>query len=498
MQKQNPNPVFINKKMRLVLWGLSAAALCAVLLLSPASRADAQGSAQNPKRYASSIQQIFDFVQNHYVDEVEPEVLYEGAMNGMFDALGDPHSNFLTARDMAAMSDTTSGNFGGVGLYISKPAAEKNGVPPFVEVAAPMEDTPGWRAGIAQGDLIIEINGEPTDVLSMDEVLERLRGRPGSEVAVLVRRGKSLEFPVTLRRAVIEVPAAKHAVIGGVGYLKLLTFTPMTAARAGEAVEELLAAGCGALVLDLRNNYGGLLGAAVDVCDLFLDGGVAVSTRSRLPEENRVFHTGKSTAVPAGMPVVVLVNRASASASEIVAGALKDRGRAYLVGGKTYGKGSVQQVFPIPGGKDGFKITVARYYTPSGVNIDRAGIPPDLEVELPGFGEKDMEKLKALAESGELSGYIEKTPGAGSAGIKEFAGMLGEKYGLDAEPLRLLVRNEQNRKTPAPVYDLEYDAQLRKAVDILEGGSYKRLMEGTKTLRQLQDEAEKEAAAIPS
>jgi carboxyl-terminal processing protease len=483
--------------MPALLWWLSTIGLGVILIVTPVSYADAQGN-QYSRQYASIIQQIFDFIQNHYVDEVDPQELYEGAMNGMFGALGDQHSVFLPARDMMDLSDTTSGNFGGVGLYISKPVEERNGNPPYVEVAAPMEDTPGWRAGINPGDLIIKINNEPTDTLTMDEVLDRLRGEPGTTVTVLIRRGTSIEFPVSITRAIIEVPTAKYAMIGSVGYLKLLTFTPMTAQRAKEAITYFNSHNCTGFILDVRNNYGGLLNAAVDVCDLFLDGGVVVSTKSRLPSENRVFYAKKNTAVPDDMPVIVLINNASASASEIVAGALKDRGRAYLVGVTSYGKGSVQQVFPIQGKQDGFKITVARYYTPSDVNIDGSGIPPDKEVPVPEFTENDMESLKALIEANEIPAYVKEHPNLSSAEINAYAARLGAKYSLNAELLRLLIRNEQIRTAIAPAYDLEYDVQLQEAVNILNGGSYKRLMQGTKTLKQLQDEAEKEGMTAAS
>ncbi|MDR0374875.1 MAG: S41 family peptidase [Treponema sp.] len=480
-----------NKKITPVLWWISSIGLGVVLMVTPVSYADAQGN-QSPRQYGSIVQQILEFIQNHYVDEVDPRTLYEGAMNGMFDALGDPHSNFLSARDMLDLNDTTSGNFGGVGLYISKPVEARDGNPPYVEVAAPMEDTPGWRAGINAGDLIIKIDGEPTDDLTMDEVLERLRGKPGTDVTTLIRRGANIEFSVTITRAVIEVPTAKYAMIGDAGYLKLLTFTPMTSERAKDALAYFREHNYKALILDLRNNYGGLLNAAIDVCNLFLDGGVVVSTKSRIPRENRVFSAQKDAAVPADMPVVVLINNASASASEIVAGALKDRGRAYLVGEKSYGKGSVQQVFPIHGSEDGYKITVARYYTPSDVNIDKIGIPPDRGVKAPEFTEEDTPNLKALVEANEIPAYVKERPNLSFAEINAYAAQLSAKYSLDAELLRILIRNEQNRMTAAPVYDLDYDVQLQEAVNILNDGSYKQLLRGTKTLRQLQDEAEME------
>ncbi len=498
MSMYKNNFLSVNERTLLpLLWGISAVALGLVLMLAPVERADAQGKAERESSYITTIREIFDFIQKHYVDEVEPAVLYEGAMKGLFDSLGDPHSNYLSQRDMIDMADTTSGEFGGVGLYISKATDPKEGEQAFVEVAAPIENTPGWRAGIMTGDLIIAINNESTDALTMDQVLERLRGKPGTDVTIMIRRGKEIEFPVTLTREIIEVPTVKHAMIGNTGYLKLLTFTPMTDPRAREALKEFQAAGYTSLILDLRNNYGGLLDSATRICDLFFDGGVVVSTKSRLPGENKEFRASRGVVVPANMPVIVLINRASASASEIVAGALKDRGRAYLVGEKSYGKGSVQQVFPLPDA-DGFKLTVARYYTPSDVNIDIVGIPPDMEVLTPEFAETDVESLKKLLEGKEIPDYVKAHPTMTSAEIRIYAAELSKKYKLDAELLRILVRNEQTRIGDAPVYDLEYDVQLQKAIDILKSNEYRQLMQSTKTLKQLQEETEQKTTVTVS
>jgi carboxyl-terminal processing protease len=467
--------------------------LCGIFIMISAPRAPAQGkeqdkAGQNARRYTVVIQQVFDFIQRHYVEEVDPQVIYEGAMRGMLNALGDPYSNFLPESEMTDLNDTTQGNFGGVGLYISKPVGEQpDGKPPYVEVASPIEDTPGWRAGINPGDLIIEIDGESTDTLTMDEVLARLRGMPGAGVELLIRRGEKLEFPITLVRAIIEVPTTKYAMIGDTGYLKLITFTPMTVDRARDAIEDFRSKHYRNLILDLRNNYGGLLNSAVDISGLFLDGGVVVSTKSRIPSENRVFNARRSALVEPEIPVIVLINRGSASASEIVAGALKDRGRAYLVGEKSFGKGSVQQVYPLE--NSGFKITTARYYTPSDVNIDKIGIPPDREVKFPEFTDADAEKLTELIKSNKIAAFISGNPGASSAEIDIHARVLAREYQLDVPLLRRLIRNEQNRTSIAPVYDLEYDIQLQEAVNILQKENYGLLMKSTRTLKALQEEA---------
>jgi carboxyl-terminal processing protease len=479
-----------------VLWTGATLIIGAVFVFASAPPAQAQNGGQDAQRYGSIIQYVFDSIQRRYVEEVDPKAVFEGAMNGMFNALGDPYSSFLPESEMSDLNDTTRGSFGGVGLYITAGDIQSDGTMKYVEVAAPMEDTPGWRAGINPMDRITAIDEESTEGLTMNEVLARLRGTPGQPVRVMVRRGETLEFPVTIIREIIEVPTTKYAMIGDTGYLKLLTFTPRTVDRAREALADFRSNNYKSLILDLRNNYGGLLQAAVDICDLFLDSGVVVSTRSRLPSENTSYSARGSALVAPDIPVIVLINQGSASASEIVAGALKDRGRAYLVGEKSYGKGSVQQVYPL--GSVGFKLTTARYYTPSNVNIDKIGIPPDREVKYPEFTEEDAAILNNLLRTDRIGDYIKQNPNAGALEITAFAETLRREFNLDTQLLRRLIRNEQIRTVVAPVYDLEYDIQLQEAVNIFRNGTYSGLMKSSKTLRVLQEEAAQDEFAQAS
>jgi carboxyl-terminal processing protease len=478
-----------------VLWIVPTLILCGIFIIASVPLAEAQGKEQNSRRYMNLLQNVFDFIQNHYVEEVDPQAVYEGALKGMFGALGDPYSVFLQESEMADLNENViQGTYGGVGLYISKPVGERpDGKPPYVEVASPIEDTPGWRAGLKPGDLIKEINGESTDTLTMDEVLARLKGPPGVEIKFLIRRGKNLEFPISLVREIIEVPTVKQAMIGDIAYLKLISFNALTVERSRIAIQSFQDQGYKSLILDLRNNYGGLLQSAVGIGDLFLEGGVVVSVKSRIPSENQIFNARRSTLVPAEIPIVVLINRGSASASEIVAGALKDRGRAYLVGEKSFGKGSVQQVYPLD--EAGFKITTARYYTPSDVNIDKIGIPPDLEVLFPEFTDEDSEQLSALIVANKIPAFVEENPGASAVEVDRFVRELYVEYHLEFNLLRRLVRDEQNRTVIVPVYDLEYDVQLQEAVKIIQGGTYNALMRTTKTLKALQEEPEESALA---
>ena len=481
-----------NKSSYKWVWITATAVFCALFIFALIPGAAAQGNSSSAQvqrqNYTSLMQNVFNFIVQHYVDEVDPQVVFEGAMSGMFEALGDPYSAFMTESDMGSMNDTTQGSFGGVGLNITQSVGQRpDGKPRWVEVVSPIENTPGWRAGINPGDFIIDIDGTPTETLTMEEVLSRLRGTPGENVRLIIRRGERIEFPVSITRAVIEVPTVRHAMIGDTGYLRVTTFTPFTADRARDAIDEFQRNNYRSLILDLRNNYGGLLNSAVQLANLFVDGGLVVRIRSRIPNENRDFNATRGAYVPDNIPVIVLINKGSASASEIVAGALKDRGRAYLVGENSFGKGSVQQVYPM--NNVGFKLTTARYYTPSDVSIDKIGIPPDREVSFPEYTEEYAINLNELINANKIPEFAERNPQATSAQVDVFARSLESEYNLNLPLVRRMIRNELNRTTFAPPYDLEYDIQLQEAIDILRGGNFQNLLRNARSLRELQEEA---------
>lgn len=450
--------------------------------------AHAQDAQSDTQRYASIFQSAFNFILENYVDVVDPKVLYEGAMQGMFAALGDPYSTFLTDKMMSDLSDTTTGRFGGIGLYISKPIADPKAPDArlFVEVVSPIEDTPGWRAGIMPGDRITHIDGEPTEPLTMDDVLKRLRGAPGTQVKITVLRGTNLVFDETITRAMIEVPTVKRAMLpGDTGYLRIIEFTPQTAPRVREALDWFKSKGYKNLVIDLRNNPGGLLQSVVQVADLFLQKGVIVSTKSRNRYENAVYSAKSDLQVPLETPIIVLINKGSASASEILAGALKDQKRAYLVGENSYGKGSVQQILPI--GETGFKLTMSRYYTPSDANIDKTGIAPDLEVAEPALTPAEEASLSDLIGRNVFAGFAESRPNATPAEIEIFVrGLRSAGSPVSERLLKKLIRNQLERTAIAPEFDLEYDIQLKAALEVLSGGQYLTLVAAAKSVRELQ------------
>ncbi len=445
--------------------------------------------------YLKKLNSIFDFVQQNYVDDIDPKVLYEGAMKGMLDALDDPYTSYLDESVQRDLAETTEGHFGGVGLMISKPTESKPEKPAYVEVSTPIEDTPGARAGILSGDYIVEIDGNPTEPMTMQEVLKNLRGEVGTPVTVTILRGKTMRFSVDLIRGLIEVPTVKYSMIGKTGYVRLIQFTPDTAPRLQEALDFFKANGFENMILDLRDNGGGLITSAVNVVDKFIDEGLIVSTKGRLAYQNSAYSASEQKTVVRDKPMVVLINRGSASASEIVSGALKDHHIAYLVGTRSYGKGSVQSVIPLDSGEE-IKLTIARYYSPSDTNIDKIGIPPDLEVTFPPLSEESEKAYAALVESDAVNTYVEAHPSMSEADIAAYAKELKKSYDLEERLLRRIIRLQVNRHNPSVVYDLDFDVQLNAALDVLnKTDDFASLVASAKTLRELQEEAEANEAA---
>lgn len=470
---------------------LFSAVLLFFILVSPAlfalEKTDKDRSAE---RYFQLFQYVFSFVENNYVDQVDPKVLYEGAMKGMLDSLKDPYTTYIDTESLLGLSlkDTTNGSFGGVGLSITKPLESTPEKPAWVEVASPIEDTPGWKAGIQPGDLILAIDGTDTADITMEQVLDKLRGPVGTDVAVKIRRGKKMEFPVTLKRALIEVPTVKYGMMdNGLGYLRIIEFTPLTAERVQEALDSFKKAGYKGLIIDLRNNPGGLITSVVDVADKFIDDGPIVSTKSRISYENREFDASPSnTTFKPQLPIVILINKGSASASEILAGALKDDKIAYLVGETSYGKGSVQQIIDLLNG-DAMKITMARYYTPSDANIDKIGIPPDREILFPPLSEAEEKALGELLQTTRLADFVADKPKLTPAEAEAFARELAKTYTVDVRILKRLVTQEYYRTHISPLYDTEYDIQLKAAVDILLKEDVPALLKNVKTVHELQE-----------
>ena len=358
---------------KLALIGASALALVGVSAAA-VSQTPLGARAAETYRMLELFGDVLTVVERTYVVETEPKMLIEAALDGMLNAL-DPHSNYLTAEDFQRLTERSTGAYSGVGLEITS----ENGL---VRVISPMDGGPAARAGVQAGDIITAIDGESASGLTVAQVSEKLRGEAGETVTVTFLREGEEPRDLVITREIIRVPSVRSNMEGEFGYIRIATFNENTGRELVEAVNSLRAENPAmrGVVLDLRNNGGGLLGAAIAVSDAFLEQGEIVSQRGRRPQDIARYNATAGDILE-GLPLVVLINYGSASASEIVAGALNDHERATIVGLTSFGKGSVQTVMPLRNGEDGaLSITTARYYTPSGASIQKIGIVPDLEV----------------------------------------------------------------------------------------------------------------------
>src|SRR5712675_516041 len=332
---------------------------------------------------------VLEIVRNGYADEVKDDQLVEGAINGMLTAL-DPHSNYLNSKNFNDMKVQTRGEFGGLGIEVSMESG-------LVKVVSPIDDTPAARVGLKPGDLITHLDGDAVQGLTLPEAVEKMRGPVNSDINLTIRREGQEPFDVKLTRAIIKIQSVRSHLEGNnIGYIRVTSFNEQTDVGLNNAIKNLKQQANNKLigiVLDLRNNPGGLLDQAVAVTDAFLEKGEIVSTRGKRAEEAQRYNARPGD-IASGLPVAVLINGGSASASEIVAGALQDHHRAVLIGTKSFGQGSVQTIIPLAG-HGAMRLTTARYYTPSGRSIQARGIDPDIIVEAAKIT-KD-EKAKAAA-----------------------------------------------------------------------------------------------------
>jgi carboxyl-terminal processing protease len=327
-------------------------------------------------RLLSLFGDVFERVRAEYVEPVNDRDLIENAINGMLTGL-DPHSNYMNAKSYRDMQVQTRGEFGGLGIEVT----QDNG---FIKVISPIDDTPASRAGVKPGDLILALDGKTVEGLSLNDAVDKMRGPPNSSIKLTIRReGVDAPLELALTREVIHIQVVKSHLEGtDIAYVRVTSFSEQTDSGLRKAVADLKQQAGGKLrgiVLDLRNNPGGLLDQAVAVSDDFIEQGEIVSTRARHPEDSQRWNA-KSGDISNGLPMVVLINGGSASASEIVSGALQDLHRATLIGTRSFGKGSVQSVLPLSENKGALKLTTARYYTPSGRSIQAKGIEPDYRV----------------------------------------------------------------------------------------------------------------------
>ena len=363
----------LNKKS---LFSLSLSAMLLFSTAIYAAKTDKKAVEENVDTYEllNLFGDVMERAKSSYVEEVSDKQLIEAAINGMLTSL-DPHSSYMDGKDFKYMSEQTKGKFGGLGIEVTM----ESGV---VKVISPMDDTPAYKAGLKPGDYIVNIDGESVIGMSLNDAVDKMRGKVGTKVKLTIRRFNEKPFDVTIKREEIKIQSVKSSIKGDdVLYIRITSFSEDVDSNITKAVKEAKKKykDLKGIVIDVRNNPGGLLDQAVNVSDLFLEKGEIVSTRSR-NEEDTVKYTAKPGDITDGMPIVVLVNDGSASASEIVAGALQDHKRAIILGEKTFGKGSVQTIIPL-NNNGAMRLTTARYYTPSGRSIQLKGIVPDVIVK---------------------------------------------------------------------------------------------------------------------
>ena len=424
--------IILSRQRLLVLSAMLLGAFSALFLIAPLAT-KAQSNNEETYRQLTLFGDVFQRVREDYVEEVSDQDLVEAAINGMLTSL-DPHSAYLPDDNFQKMQVQTRGKFGGLGIEVTM----ENG---FVKVVSPIDDTPADKAGILPEDLIISVDGESIVGLTLNDAVEKLRGPIGSNVKISVQRAQDEPFEVNIIRDEIKIRSVRSRLYETIGYIRITTFSEQTSPGLQKAMDDLqaeTAEGLTGLVLDLRNNPGGLLSEAIRVSDAFLEKGEIVSTRGR--GENDIQHAyARPGDISDGLPLVVLINSGSASASEIVAGALKDHRRAVVMGTRSFGKGSVQTITPMPG-HGAMRLTTALYFTPSGVSIQAKGISPDIEVAL-----ARIEKLEGgLVREEDLRGALDNQEGG-------------------AEP------TADNAGSEEPKDPIEIDYQLARAVDLLRG-----------------------------
>ena len=347
--------------------------------------------------------EVFSKIKNDYVEEVDDRKLLEDAIRGMLAGL-DPHSTYLDRESYKELQEGTTGEFGGLGIEVGM----ENG---FVKVIAPIDDTPAKKAGIEAGDLIIKLDDTPVKGLSLNDAISRMRGKPGTDITLtIIRNGEEKPLVITITRAVIRVNSVRARTLEpGYGYLRISSFQANTGRDLRQELDRLSEENdykLKGVVMDLRNNPGGVLNAAVEVSDLFLDKGLIVYTEGRIKNSDLKFNA-RPLNVVRDLPIVILVNEGSASASEIVAGALQDHDRAVIVGQQTFGKGSVQTILPMAD-EAAVKLTTARYFTPSGRSIQASGITPDIIIDKLTV-ERVEEDGNGIVKEADLSGHLENT-----------------------------------------------------------------------------------------
>jgi len=405
---------------------------------------------------------VLHYVENDYVEEIPSRDLWFGAIKGVLNATGDPHTRFMTPEEFADLRDDTRGNFGGLGIEI----AMRDGV---LTVVSPIEGTPAMRAGLEPNDKIIEIEKESTQGMTLIDAVKKLRGKPGSSVNITVaREGEPEPLSFDIIREIIKIKVVTGKMIEGtkIGYIKLKQFSEPSTGDIANLVKQLKESGADSLILDLRWNPGGLLDAAFKISNIFIKEGVIVSTRGRKKQEDQIFQANPRNAIAPDIKLVVLVNEGSASASEIVTGAIKDLKRGVVVGTKTFGKGSVQRVLQLPY-NTGIALTIQKYYTPSGESIHHKGIMPDHEVKPLDFTKEDKRNYRVITEKKLVDKFTSDHKEYNDANVELFKKYLKDKGVPLSDFASRFTLKQATFSGSRPAYDLEFDVQLKKAIELL-------------------------------
>lgn len=421
------------------------------------------------------LETLYRTIDSRFLFEVDHDAIYDSMAKAMFSALDDPYSAYTTEDEAQRITDTTTGKYGGIGAYISKPNPDnidqKEPKTYMVTIVSPFVGSPAYRAGLHAGDLISHIDGEDVSELTVEEASSALRGDPETEVELTIQRGSST-FTVKIVRKIVEIPTVRSNLIGNYGYIHILEFTPVTPEKVQEAIQEFAKTGFTALIIDLRSNPGGSVDAGQQIADMFLSDKDVLTMETKNPEERQVLDTRKQTIIPVEVPIVMLIDGGSASTSEILAGAMKDNERATLIGTTSFGKGIVQGVYPFD--NDYFKITIARYLTPDGSDIHEIGIEPDITVETPELSEEQIEEYITLTENNTFSSFADDHPEALAEDVDLFIDeLIAEGSTLNDRYLRRFLRMEyESRMDFPPVFDLDFDIQLNRAIEFLQSGGY--------------------------
>ncbi|WP_010626031.1 MULTISPECIES: S41 family peptidase [Halomonadaceae] len=395
-------------------------------LAAPPALAQSSPVDELPLEDIQTFAEVFERIKRAYVEEVDDSTLLRNAMRGMLSEL-DPHSAYLDRSEFQSLRESTEGEFGGIGIEVGLEEGR-------LTIITPIDDTPASRAGLQARDVILEIDGNPTERLSLQESVTLMRGEPGSQIRLnILRSGQEAPLDVTLTREIIRTESVRSEMLEpGYGYLRVSQFQSRSGEQVNNAIRRMERDGpLQGLVLDLRNNPGGVLQAAVAVADAFLQSGLVVYTEGRLPDTQMRFSASRETAAP-DVPLVVLINGGSASAAEIVAGALQDQRRGVIMGTESFGKGSVQQVMPLGNG-EGLKLTTALYYTPNGRSIQAMGIEPDVRVVR---GRLEVTESSRQLREADLEGHL-RSRSEPRAMTQEMSERLREDYQL-GEALNLL------------------------------------------------------------